>query len=1328
MSTTSSTDKKEKFSGIILKGESSIVKNKEPWELAGITKEEYIRNSTDISTPIIKFLNNECKVKSGDEFTHTTIANPAGSYYIDENNPDIVKKFYNYYKNTMKKGKPIYLTEKHIMISPIVVDLDFKFDVDNDFALDRDYTNVNSSIVDICKMYATEIFNYIDTNTFIIYVQQRPNPIRAKSNIKDGIHLIVPDIVTSPAVQYIIRNKVLENCPMVFDEINDLVNDYNDIIDRAVIEKNNWQMYGSSKPNFEPYRVTRIYKFTKTATEIIMSSMNIKEDHTEYVELFSIRNKFKESKINIAKRKEVDEYIKFLEDRIIKENSLLQKSFNHSQNTYDDIDHIKSLVNILSPKRAENYEDWIRVAWCLRNIDYRLIDSWHEFSKKCENKYDEYYCNKIWNQIKKAGLTLGSLYFWAKQDDPNGYKKIMDANIHALIDKCTKPSEYDIAKVVHAMYKNRYMCSSIKNNAWWEYKDHRWQRSDCGVELRKAISSKVYDEFTYRIRDLATKALEYDPESDERNKVNKNIKDMLVIMDKLKQSRFKDNVMKECKDLFYEKGFEEKLDSNINLLGFANGVYDLANQEFREGRPYDYVSLSTHVNYDMFENDDPRIIEINEFFSKVFTNEAVRKNVITNIAVSLHGSTKHERFNLWTGNGCFAKDTEILMFDGSIKKIQDIIIGDKIMGDDSTVRNVLNLYRGISDMYTIEVKRKEDISFIVNGDHELPLLYINDLEIFNFKNKFGITWLELNNDNNVSTYTRYFENNYDIEMFIKDLFLNKNVIKKNQVVIISVREYLKLNNNIKKYFKLYKNEIQYEKNYENINIDPYILGYWLANKYDYNTIFDINNEDVMKYFDDKLSNDYDIIKEKDKVSIKRKSKTTNSYYAEFIKLDLINNKHIPNIYKINDKNIRLELLAGFIDSIGTYNKKTNYYQIIHTDEELIDDFIDIARSLGLICIKTHKVKQWNYTNFEHIIIEYKLLIRGFNIPVKIQDNKNNTQEDMKTILDFTIKYFKDDDYYGFELDKNNLFVMGRSYIINKNSNGKSKTIELCTKAFGDYYANLPVSLLTNKRPNSNCATPEIARLKGKRLVCLQESSDCDTLNVGYMKELTGGDKILARALYSEPVEIILQTHMFYVCNVLPKIVNVDGGTARRIIVTDFKSKFCKNPKSGKKREFKYDLELNKKFDDWKEPFIFMLIEEFKKYVANGCIIDDPPSVLRATKEYTREHDTILSFIEDELERQNEISDDEDSDDEDEEETNKKKRINANIYKVSYNELSNGYKMWCRLNNIEDQNMTKPKFIRAFENHIGPSIKIGKQTFWYKYRIKPKIEDINDDDF
>lgn len=1331
-SSTNSVDKMEKFSSIKLidEGEASV-SNKFPWELAGISKEEYVKNSKDLATPIIKFLNAECRVKIGEEYTHTTMANPCGSYFIDESNPEMVKKFYTYYKKTMQKGKPIYLTEKHLSISPIIVDLDFKFDINNINCLDREYTGINSNIADICKLYATEIYNYIDINTFIMYVQQRPEPVISKHNIKDGIHIIVPEVVTTPAVQYIIRNKVLENCTIVFDEIKDVVNDYNDIIDRAVIEKNNWMCYGSTKPDLDPYRVTRIYKFTKTQTEIIMSSLSIKEEHTEYVELFSIRNKFKENKINILKRKEVDEYIKFLEDRIIKENSLLQKSVNHTQNTCDDIENIKSLVNILSPDRASKYEEWVRVAWCLRNIDHRLIDVWHEFSKKCENKYDEYYCNKIWNQIKKAGLTTGSLHFWAKQDDPVAYKRIMDANIHALIDKCIKPSEYDIARVVHAMYKNRYMCSSVKNNAWWEYKDHRWQRCDCGVELRKAISSRVFEEFGFRIRDLAAKAIEYDPESDERMRINKNIKDMLAIVDKLKQSRFKDNIMKECKDLFYEKGFEEKLDSNINLLGFSNGVYDFANMEFRDGRPHDYISLSTHINYDIFEDNDPRILEITQFFEKLFTNEAVRKNVITNVAISLHGSTKHQRFNLWTGNGCFAKDTKILMFNGDIKNIQDIQLGDKIMGDDNTVRNVLKLYNGYSDMYEIKPNRGE--TFTVNGDHDLALIAsIDNIKMSYLKeySKFKLGWIEYI-ENTLKYRNKNFDTKEELIDFKNNIITAEKTLKKYDKIIINLRDYLKLPKTIKEVLKVYKTSVEYE-NIE-VPIDPYILGCWLGDgSCDRVRITNVDKE-VVDYLYEKLTKDYKILSnEPISYYVTKKDKDSDSYVKEFKKLDLIMNKHIPKMYKINSREVRLQLLAGIIDTDGHYQERSRQYEITQKNEKLIDDIIDLARSLGFSCYKYDKIGTWTHNGIKKSGLYYRINIVGdklHEIPVKIERKKCNNIINKKNqdMLGFIVNKLDDGDYYGFELDKNNLFVMGQTYIVQKNSNGKSATIELCTKSFGDYYANLPVSLLTNKRPNSNCATPEIVRLKGKRLVCLQESSDCDTLNVGYMKELTGGDKILARALYSEPIEIILQTHMFYVCNVLPKIVNVDGGTARRLIVTDFKSKFCKHPNPNKKREFKYDLDLNKKFDDWKEPFIYMLLEVFKKYLANGCIIDDPPSVLKATKEYTREHDTILSFIEDELEKQNEISD-EDDDSDDEEETNKRKKNNTNIYKVSYNELSNDYKIWCRINNIEEQSMTKPKFIRAFENHIGQSVKVGKQTFWYKYRIKPKIEDINDEDF
>ena len=65
--------------------------------------------------------------------------------------------------------------------------------------------------------------------------------------------------------------------------------------------------------------------------------------------------------------------------------------------------------------------------------------------------------------------------------------------------------------------------------------------------------------------------------------------------------------------MFYEPRFEDKLDANPKLLGFENGVYDLDNDEFREGRPEDYVSLSAGINYIEYDVDNPYIEEIDDF-------------------------------------------------------------------------------------------------------------------------------------------------------------------------------------------------------------------------------------------------------------------------------------------------------------------------------------------------------------------------------------------------------------------------------------------------------------------------------------------------------------------------------------------------------------------------------------------------------------------------------------------------------------------------------------------------------------------------------------------
>ena len=85
-------------------------------------------------------------------------------------------------------------------------------------------------------------------------------------------------------------------------------------------------------------------------------------------------------------------------------------------------------------------------------------------------------------------------------------------------------------------------------------------------------------------------------------------------------------------------------------------------------------------------------------------------------------------------------------------------------------------------------------------------------------------------------------------------------------------------------------------------------------------------------------------------------------------------------------------------------------------------------------------------------------------------------------------------------------------------NGKSKLEELFINSFGDYTVKFNISLLTQKRAASNSANPEIMRSKGKRFAYLEESNENDKINIGLLKEFTGGDKITARGLYAEPID------------------------------------------------------------------------------------------------------------------------------------------------------------------------------------------------------------------
>jgi phage/plasmid-associated DNA primase len=181
-------------------------------------------------------------------------------------------------------------------------------------------------------------------------------------------------------------------------------------------------------------------------------------------------------------------------------------------------------------------------------------------------------------------------------------------------------------------------------------------------------------------------------------------------------------------------------------------------------------------------------------------------------------------------------------------------------------------------------------------------------------------------------------------------------------------------------------------------------------------------------------------------------------------------------------------------------------------------------------------------------------------------------------------------------------------------------------SFGDYSCKLPITLLTTKRKGSNEAQPELARTKGKRSAILQEPDEHTRLNVGLMKEMTGGDTIIARNLYEQPIEFKPQIKMILICNHLPELPYDDEATWRRVRSVEFKSKFVDEDQWDKNDRYQFlkDGDLSQNFKNWKEPFMWILLQYYKKWVVEGLF--EPPDVTECTQKYKSQNDHFAEFF------------------------------------------------------------------------------------------------------
>lgn len=199
------------------------------------------------------------------------------------------------------------------------------------------------------------------------------------------------------------------------------------------------------------------------------------------------------------------------------------------------------------------------------------------------------------------------------------------------------------------------------------------------------------------------------------------------------------------------------------------------------------------------------------------------------------------------------------------------------------------------------------------------------------------------------------------------------------------------------------------------------------------------------------------------------------------------------------------------------------------------------------------------------------------------------------------------------------------------ANGKSTLVNFLEHTLGEYITGVDVSLLTNKRGSSSNASPDVVRLRGKRIFTFQEPEHDDKLRTGILKQYTGGDTIVARELFKAPISFKLQGTMIMCCNDLPTVTSIDGGTWRRIRVVEFKSRFCENPV--KENEFKIDPSIKYKIKHWRPYFMSILIHWYQRFLDEG--MNEPDEVKKATAKYKVDNDKFNEFFDQVLEECNE---------------------------------------------------------------------------------------------
>ena len=639
------------------------------------------------------------------------------------------------------------LLEQHLKVEgkvqgPILIDLDFKFPsggpLTRRFTADQLQRFVNAYVTAFYKFFKQPA----ETGPLQFFVMLKPAPEDDKAHgcHKDGVHIVCPNITTYPEIQFALRGYLLQSGIMesIFGPTG-FTNAPQDCFDIRVIATNNWFLYGACKPDKAWYKVETLYEATDSCIEEVDAS---ELTPLELTKMFSIR--YGHNKVtDIVLKEGVDvewlglvqrwgagsNFAKAAKSPSLKASSGAEPSpFSldttsdgliqisgisvRSDHQPDDIKIAYRLIRecLIPERRVREYHDWVKMGMLLHNIapGEESLKEWMDFSRRIkgsESTADTVYTEK-WKLLPaessainrgRKPLMMGSLHHWAKEDNPAKYREIMSESNRDSALLNDSGSHVSMAEQVIRMYRHEFRCTPLKKGAtaaamdWFQFSGHTWRNLKTCMRLRERLSNEVrhtFIEADRKVGEQITKATN----EDDRQRLEAKRKAIFKIEGHLQNSGYKDSVMKESVEKFYDEEFLQNMNMDATTVGFSNGVLELRHKgsdgklhtHFRPGMPDDCISFQMgrgcgsesipYIPYDpAAASPPPEYAEITDFFTKIYPDPVLREYVLTLLSACLEGANREQKFYIMTGGGSNGKSKIVELMSSTFGEYQETL-------------------------------------------------------------------------------------------------------------------------------------------------------------------------------------------------------------------------------------------------------------------------------------------------------------------------------------------------------------------------------------------------------------------------------------------------------------------------------------------------------------------------------------------------------------------------------------------------------------------------------------------------------------------------------